>query len=135
MNWPLTQAAQAYVQRLQALGREQPLLLAAHAYVRYLGDLNGGQMLSARVARQLQLAPGQGLAFYDFGPGVPVDVLQQTFRQCLLRVPDAALPQSPGATPARAQLEIDVVQEACSAFLRHRALFEELDAPRPLQLG
>ena len=38
-----------------ALAATQPALLAAHAYVRYLGDLSGGQMLARIVSQGLQL--------------------------------------------------------------------------------
>jgi heme oxygenase len=46
-------------------------LLLAHAYVRYMGDLNGGQQIKERVAKAYQLEPGSdvGLRFYRFeGP-------------------------------------------------------------------
>lgn len=136
---PLTHAAQAYVQRLQALGQRQPLLLAAHAYVRYLGDLNGGQMLAGLVARQLQLPPGQGVAFYSFGPGALVDGLKQSFRDGLARVeaecamvntPETAHPAAADSATSNECCADDLVHEACSAFVRHRDLFEELDAPQ-----
>lgn len=43
-------------------------LLLAHAYVRYMGDLNGGQQIKERVAQAYQLEPGSddGLRFYRF---------------------------------------------------------------------
>ena len=42
---PLAPVTPLYVARLRTLDAEQPGLLLAHAYVRYLGDLSGGQML------------------------------------------------------------------------------------------
>ena len=46
----------------------QAFLLLAHAYVRYMGDLNGGQQIKERVAKAYQLEPGSdvGLRFYRF---------------------------------------------------------------------
>ena len=114
---PLCGAAQAYVDRLQQLTDGQPALLAAHAYVRYLGDLNGGQLLARRVGGALHLAPGQGLAFYDFGSDEQVAAQARALRAGL----DVIAPDEPAAQA--------LVDEACSAFERHRELFEQLAPP------
>ncbi len=37
----------------------------AHAYVRYFGDLSGGQVLKKLLGRSMQLRP-EALSFYDF---------------------------------------------------------------------
>ena len=50
---PLAQATRQYVERLGEISATDPGLLVAHAYVRYLGDLNGGQALRRVVARSL----------------------------------------------------------------------------------
>ncbi|CAE6478523.1 unnamed protein product [Rhizoctonia solani] len=43
--------------------------LLAHAYVRYLGDLSGGQSIRNRMAKAYDLPDtGAGASFYDFGP-------------------------------------------------------------------
>lgn len=61
-----------YVERLRYLGRpeatpEEVRLLASHAYVRYLGDLSGGQMMKRKIAKSYELYDdGEGLAFYNF---------------------------------------------------------------------
>lgn len=114
---PLCAAALAYVERLRQLADRQPALLAAHAYVRYLGDLNGGQVLARRVGQALQLMPGPGLAFYDFGPAEQAAAQAQALRAGL----DAIAPDE-----AAAQALVD---EACAAFERHRELFEQLERP------
>jgi heme oxygenase len=58
----------AYTAHLHALSATQPALLLAHAYVRYLGDLSGGQVLRRRVAKAYALdADGAGVEFYAFG--------------------------------------------------------------------
>ena len=70
-DWPsdiaMQSSAAAYARHLTALVAGQPERLVAHAYVRYLGDLSGGQMLRRVVARNPALGGGQGVAFYDFG--------------------------------------------------------------------
>lgn len=105
-------AAQAYAARLRALAANRSHLLVAHAYVRYLGDLNGGQLLRRRVAQQLGLAGEDGTRFYDFGGHAAV--LRDRLRQALARLP---------LTPAE---EDAVVAEACRAFDAHRQLFDEI---------
>lgn len=53
-----------YVTRLTALIHKEPLLLLAHAYVRYLGDLSGGQMLlGVEFADSMGLIAKLGLPF------------------------------------------------------------------------
>ena len=103
-----------YVLRLQQIEADEPELLLAHAYVRYLGDLSGGQMLSRIVAQSMQLPAGQGTAFYDFGNASETTRLTRAFRDGLQAV-------------AVGEIGVDaIVAEACSAFQRHQALFEEL---------
>ncbi|KAJ3600382.1 hypothetical protein NHX12_031367 [Muraenolepis orangiensis] len=63
-------ATQRYAQRLRQIGRESPVLLVAHAYTRYLGDLSGGQVLGKITQKSLGLSGGgEGLSFFTF-PGV-----------------------------------------------------------------
>jgi heme oxygenase (biliverdin-producing, ferredoxin) len=124
-GWALALAVQPaacdYAAHLQRLAASRPALLAAHAYVRYLGDLSGGQVLARIVSQSLQLPAGQGVAFYDFGPAERVAALGQALRQGLDRI---------AGDEAEAAA---VVDEACSAFGRHRELFEQLDRPLALQ--
>ncbi|KAI0044609.1 hypothetical protein FA95DRAFT_1562063 [Auriscalpium vulgare] len=59
-----------YTARLRELAAgPSPAPLLAHAYVRYLGDLSGGQFIRRRVAQAygLQDDGGAGVAFYEFG--------------------------------------------------------------------
>ena len=63
--WTISQ--QGPEEQLSQTEFTQPALLAAHAYVRYLGDLAGGQALG-RIARQAYALPdGAGTRFFDFG--------------------------------------------------------------------
>ncbi len=63
---------QDYVDRLAYLGRPEAshddvIALTAHAYVRYLGDLSGGQIIRRRIIKAYDLyEDGEGLAFYNF---------------------------------------------------------------------
>lgn len=62
---PWLDASRSYVERLAAASVEQPALLAAHAYVRYLGDLSGGQILSRLLSRSLGLGASE-VSFFRF---------------------------------------------------------------------
>jgi heme oxygenase len=108
-------ATVAYVVRLRWLDQHDPGRLLAHAYVRYLGDLSGGQVVQRIVARTLGLTPPAGLRFYDFGDAPTVAARAHAFRRGL-----AAL-----------RLDADAVQalsaEAQWSFAQHVQMFSELD--------
>ncbi len=106
------QDALDYAAHLEQLARDNPVLIAAHAYVRYLGDLSGGQVLRNIVERGLAPGPGHGVAFYAFGSKEDVDRAKTSIRAAL-----DALPRESHAA---------IVAEARSAFARHIGLFESL---------
>lgn len=58
---PSTQA-KAYKHHLEKISNVKPILLIAHAYTRYLGDLSGGMMLKRHIAN----AWPHAVNFYDF---------------------------------------------------------------------
>jgi len=112
---PPQPAALDYAAHLESLDQDAPELLLAHAYVRYLGDLSGGQALRRVVSRSLGLAGDEGTRFYDFGSDETAAALARDFRIALDRVgPDE-------------QADEAIVEEALSAFGRHQRLFEELE--------
>jgi len=112
----LRPATVAYVERLREIEATQPELLVAHAYVRYLGDLSGGQQLRRIVRRALALQGAAGTCFYDFGDTSQVSRLAQGFRAALDEV------------GARAHDAGAIVAEAEGAFARHGQIFEQLAA-------
>jgi heme oxygenase len=113
-----TPAARSYRAELERIAASPaPHLLAAHAYVRYMGDLSGGRAIGRVVARAYDLAPGHGLAFYDF-PGIPdVAAFKERFRSAL----DAL---GEGIDADR------FVEEARRAFRRNGDVFEALERAR-----
>ena len=116
---PLQPAAAGYVERLHHLDAADPPTLVAHAYVRYLGDLHGGQVLRRLIASQLGLSGEAGTRFYDFGDEARVLALRQALRAGLAALPlDAAAAQR-------------VVAEAQWAFVQHQQLFLQLRAADP----
>ena len=64
----LAPATLAYVRRLALLGADESAVLVAHAHVRYLGDLHGGQVLKRLVSSSLGLEPGRALGSMISGP-------------------------------------------------------------------
>jgi heme oxygenase (biliverdin-producing, ferredoxin) len=106
-------ATAAYVARLQALAAAGAPALVAHAYVRYLGDLHGGQLLKRRVAGQLGLQD-EGTRFYEFGDAGQVQALIARFRAALGTM-----------QPGTAVVDF-IVAEARWAFEQHKRLFEQL---------
>ena len=113
-SFALEPAAARYARRLHEIDATQPAMLLAHAYVRYLGDLSGGQMLRRIVSEGMDLPAHGGTAFYDFGEPSETRALTQAFRAGLDKVVvDAASADA-------------LVAEAVLAFQLHRALFDEL---------
>lgn len=109
---PIAPAARRYGEHLKTLSALRPELLAAHLYVRYLGDLSGGQMLEAIVAKSL----GPGLtAFYDFGGREEAKHLARELRAGF------------GALDGEGELASAIVAEAREAFEAHRTLFSWLE--------
>lgn len=109
---PLAPAMADYVERLQ---RATPPALAAHAYVRYLGDLHGGQVIARLVRRVYALPLAQGTRFYEFGDDEAVLALRTRLRGVLAGLPFDAAAVEEAATEAR------------WAFAQHIRLFEELE--------
>ena len=110
----LVPSAQDYAARVEACarsGRGEGLI--AHAYVRYLGDLNGGQILKRLIGRKFGLE-GPGLLFYDFGAAQDPCVLACAYREAI----DRAGLHLENAEP--------VLAEAESAFRCNIALGEEI---------
>lgn len=115
----ISPATQDYMDRIQYLASPDgdPLLLLAHSYTRYLGDLSGGRIL-ARVARKaldLDKDSGEGLAFYRFEKVESYKQFKDNYRQAL-----DALPLTPQQIQA-------LVAEANVAFCFNMRLFQELD--------
>jgi len=110
----LLPAAADYADRLAQMALQGSPALVAHAYVRYLGDLNGGQTLKRLVARSY--GAEAATAFYEFGSSEQVAAHVDALRAALAAVP---------STPAEDEL---IVAEARWAFEQHIRLFEQLMA-------
>lgn len=111
-------AAAEYAEHLGRLARTAPRGLVAHAYVRYLGDLSGGQLMGKRIATSYE-AGEAGTNFYAFHAVPDVDARKHQYRAVL------------SALPLSADEQDLVVNEAIAGFEYARRIFEELDAKHP----
>ena len=102
-----------YVQRLEEVAATSPEAYLAHHYLRYLGDLSGGQI----IRRMLERAYGyerDGLRFYTFD-GIPKT---KPFKDAYRAKLDAA--------PLDEAQQQAVIDEANLVFGLNRGLFTEL---------
>lgn len=107
-------ATHRYKQRLRKIGKENPELLVAHAYTRYLGDLSGGQVLGKITQKSLGLSSKEGLSFFSF-PGVSsANRFKQLYRS---RMNSVELTEEERAA---------VLEEAVEAFELNIQVFDDL---------
>jgi heme oxygenase len=114
---PAASGARSYAAHLRDLTRIDPPRLIAHAWLRYLGDLNGGQIIGGIVRDSLQL-PTEATQFYEFPALTDPMAAAGAWRVAL----DAA--------PFDAATHERIVEEACEGFRRHIRLFESI-TPTP----
>ncbi len=106
---------QNYVDRIREISNNAPELLVGHSYTRYLGDLSGGQILKNIAQRAMNLADGEGVAFYEF-PTIPDEgAFKDRYRESI----DAA--------PVDEAMADRIVEEANDAFGINMKLFKELE--------
>ncbi len=110
---PLLGAGARYAGRIMLAARKDPALLVAHAYTRYLGDLNGGQTLQRLLAAVPGIGP-QALSFHAFPRIGDAARFRLEYRCALERC--AALAADPPA----------LVEEAVRAFRLNIALSNEV---------
>lgn len=104
------------VTTLEYVGRildATPEQFVAHHYVRYLGDLSGGQHIAKVIKKQFGL-DSAGLAFYDFAELGELDVFKNGYR--------AALDRAGWDAEARRM----VIDEALRAYDLNTRLLQEL---------
>lgn len=115
---PAFEASQHYARRIEEAAAGSGAGLIGHAYVRYLGDLSGGQVMKRLLARALGLGP-QALSFYEF-PGIDdLTTYGRSFR--------AALDQAPLAPRDRDT----VISAAIEAFSMNIELSEAVRRAAP----
>ncbi|MFI2565941.1 heme oxygenase (biliverdin-producing) [Paenarthrobacter sp. NPDC018779] len=109
----VTPGADAYAAELTSLGPVSVTYLLAHHYVRYLGDLSGGQIISSLVRRHYGLGP-EGLNFYAFEGIDKIKPYKDAYRHHL----DSA--------PFSAEEKEEIVGHAKNAFATNQQVFVDL---------
>nr|ARO91150.1 heme oxygenase [Flintiella sanguinaria] len=109
-------ATQTYVQRIHTIGNNQPELLIAHAYTRYLGDLSGGQILKRIAQNAMNLSGEEGTAFYTFETIKDEQSFKNEYRKALDSIPVNELKIK------------EIVSEANVAFTLNMKIFQELNS-------
>ena len=112
-------AGQTYVARIREVSQTDPALLVAHSYVRYMGDLSGGQSLKNIARSALELPADQGTQFYEFEQISTAEARREfkgKYRDGL------------NALPIDETLEQKIVDEANHAFKLNRDVVHELEA-------
>jgi heme oxygenase (biliverdin-producing, ferredoxin) len=106
---------QEYVARLHEVATQQPELMVAHAYTRYLGDLSGGQILKKIAVNGMNLTEGNGTNFYEFDAIDDERAFKTIYRAAMDDLPvDEAMAQK-------------IVDEANDAFHMNMKMFKELE--------
>ncbi|MEO7363359.1 MAG: biliverdin-producing heme oxygenase [Gemmatimonadaceae bacterium] len=108
-------ATREYAEHLHALGTQSPELLFAHAYLRYLGDLYGGQIIKRILVETFGVAGKAGVSFYEFDDIGNLSEFKSHFRNAIDRI-----------TPEMASHDL-MVAEALRGYELHAQIFRELE--------
>ncbi|KAG5644772.1 hypothetical protein DXG03_007680 [Asterophora parasitica] len=117
----------AYVDRIRELSDSaDPAPLLAHSYVRYLGDLSGGQTIRRTLGKAYGLDEevGQGLSFYAFKELRSAKLANQGEMK---RIKDWFREGMNTAGERGVEVKAAVLNEANTAFALNTALFKVID--------
>nr|BDA97201.1 heme oxygenase [Cryptomonas borealis] len=111
----ISKATQQYVDRIKIVSEQNPDLLIAHAYTRYLGDLSGGQLLKKIAQRALNLPDKQGLWFYEFEEVEDEQLFKKEYKKAL------------NSIDVDSNVINQIVSEANISFNMNMKMFQELE--------
>ncbi len=119
-------AAVAYCDRIQILALTNPVLLIAHSYTRYMGDLSGGQSLKNIIRSALSLPSDRGTDFYEFTE-ISTPEAKRNFKERYRQALDSPL--------IDAETIERIVEEANLVFTLNRNLMQELEGDVKAAIG
>jgi heme oxygenase len=129
-NWQAeivpSEAGKVYVERIKEISNSEPELLVAHSYVRYMGDLSGGQALKNIVRSALSLPTDQGTNFHQFDAFPSVEARREfkgKYRDAL------------NSLPVDNELIEKIVAEANDAFALNRDVMHSLEPEVKAAIG
>lgn len=111
---PVTAAALRYRDRVLAVCAGRSGRFVAHHYVRYLGDLSGGQIVRRSLERSGVATAGHGAAFYAFDAVGDRVAYKRRYRELL------------DALPGDRDYRRELVDEARRAFALTREVYTQL---------
>ncbi|BAY62103.1 heme oxygenase [Calothrix brevissima NIES-22] len=120
------EAGKVYVERINEVANTEPALLVAHAYVRYMGDLSGGQSLKKIIRSALDLPENEGTGLHEFEQLPSVEAIRAfkgKYRDAL------------NALPVDDALAEKIIAEANYAFELNRNVVHELEADVKAAIG
>nr|YP_009396011.1 Heme oxygenase [Dasya naccarioides]ARW65197.1 Heme oxygenase [Dasya naccarioides] len=109
-------ATQVYIDRIHNVSINQPELLIAHAYTRYIGDLSGGQILKKIAQNAMQLSKNRGTSFYDFYDIKDEKLFKDMYKNSLNNI------------PLNSSQINQIISEANISFNLNMKIFQELDS-------
>lgn len=119
----ISKATQNYIDHIKNTAKTKPELLVAQAYVRYLGDLSGGQSIKKVVAKTFELEGNEGTAFYEFPEIEDLMAFKGIYRQNL------------DTLPLNDSQKAELLAEANTTFDLNKFLFIELDSDLKENIG
>ncbi|MBM9549007.1 biliverdin-producing heme oxygenase [Leptospira sp. 201903074] len=119
----ISKATQNYIDHIKNIAKTKPELLVAQAYVRYLGDLSGGQSIKKVVAKTFELEGNEGTAFYEFPEIEDLMAFKGVYRQNL------------DTLPLNDTQKAELLAEANATFDLNKFLFIELDSDLKENIG
>lgn len=121
-----SEAGKEYVARIHTVANAEPALLVAHAYVRYMGDLSGGQSLKNIARSAMSLPPDRGTGLHEFDH-IPTIEARRAFK---LKYRDTL-----NTLPVDEALAQKIVDEANLAFQFNRNVVHGLEADVKAAIG
>lgn len=111
----ISNATAKYIQYIESVASSRPAMLVAQSYVRYLGDLSGGQAIKKVLVKSFGLEGNDGTAFYEFPKISNLNEFKGIYRQALDTLPFDELQKK------------ELLEEARTTFDLNKFLFLELD--------
>jgi heme oxygenase (biliverdin-producing, ferredoxin) len=108
-------ATQKYVAQIHQVAKDDPELLIAHLYTRYIGDLSGGQILKKIAVNAMGLGEGEGTSFYEFAQIDDEKAFKTMYRTAM------------DSLPISEEKADKIVSEANDAFHHNMEMFQELE--------